>query len=251
MDAILTRRFDSADFEQLAAQAALFENDPAPLAEKVEGFAKYSSYRTLGKFLTRYELFKRVLEIPGAVAECGVFMGQGLMTWAKLSSLLEPNHHTRRVIGFDTFDGFPSIAEADRKSSRADIINPGALKGSSLENVREAVRVYDMKRPIPHCPKVELISGDMATAIPRYVADNPHLVVALLNLDADLYTPTKIALEHFVPRMPKGAIIVFDELYDAGHPGETRAVIEELGLGNLRIRQFLAESVITYAVIGE
>jgi hypothetical protein len=37
--------------------------------------------------------------------------------------------------------------------------------------------------------------------------------VSLLYLDFDIYEPTAVALEHFLPRMPKGSIVAFDELY--------------------------------------
>ena len=31
------------------------------------------------------------------------------MTWAKLSAVLEPNNLTRRIYGFDSFEGFPDV----------------------------------------------------------------------------------------------------------------------------------------------
>jgi len=68
--------------------------------------------------------------------------------------------------------------------------------------------------------------------------NNPHLVVSLLNLDLDLYKPTKFALKNLINKMPKGAIICFDELNHPHWPGETIAVAEELGLSNLKINRF-------------
>jgi hypothetical protein len=34
------------------------------------------------------------------------------MAWAKLSAMLEPENLTRRIYGFDTFEGFPSVGGA-------------------------------------------------------------------------------------------------------------------------------------------
>ena len=76
-----------------------------------------------------------------------------------------------------------------------------------------------------------------------------HLVVSLLYLDLDIYEPTKKALEVFLPRMPKGAIIVFDELNAKIFPGETMAVAEAIGLRNLRIERFPFDSYVSYAVL--
>jgi hypothetical protein len=65
----------------------------------------------------------------------------------------------------------------------------------------------------------------------------------------DLYEPTKVALQTFVPRMPRGAVIVFDELNAKMFPGETVAVDEVLGLRNLRIERFPFDSYVSYGVI--
>jgi hypothetical protein len=75
-------------------------------------------------------------------------------------------------------------------------------------------------------------------------------VVSLLFLDFDLYEPTKVALKHFVPRMPKGAIIAFDELDNPLWPGETLALVHELGMGSLRIERLEFDPYIGFAVIG-
>jgi hypothetical protein len=81
-----------------------------------------------------------------------------------------------------------------------------------------------MNRPVGHVPKVELVKGDANITIPKYIEDNPHVVVSLLYLDFDIYEPTKTALKYFIPRMPKGSIIAFDELNSPHWPGGTIAV---------------------------
>ena len=59
----------------------------------------------------------------------------------------------------------------------------------------------------------------------------------MLHLDVDLYKPTKDAIMMFVERMPKGGIIVFDELNHPDYPGETTALIDSLGLRHLNLRR--------------
>ena len=56
-------------------------------------------------YLTRIKLFEAVLEIPGAIVECGVHKGGSLMLYAHLSSILEPYGFSRKIFGFDTFEG--------------------------------------------------------------------------------------------------------------------------------------------------
>ena len=75
------------------------------------------------------------------------------------------------------------------------------------------------------------------------------MVVSLLFMDFDLYKPTIIALENFVPRMPKGAIIAFDELDNPLWPGETKAMFEYLDQYNLNIKRLPFDPYIGYSII--
>ncbi|EUA12076.1 putative dTDP-6-deoxy-L-hexose 3-O-methyltransferase [Mycobacterium kansasii 732] len=96
---------------------------------------------------------------------------------------------------------------------------------------------------------MELVKGDAQQTIPAYLADNQHTVVALLYLDFDLFEPTLAAIRTFLPRMPKGAVLAFDELNQKYWPGETLAVLESAGIRNLRIRRFPFTPQISYAVL--
>jgi hypothetical protein len=216
--------------------------------DKLRNFAKYVPRQALSNFLAKHELFKQILNIHGHIIECGVFLGGGLMTWAQLSAIYEPVNHTRRVVGFDTFTGFPAIGDKD-KGSNPEYAVSGGLSTHAFEDINEAVRLYDINRPIGHIPRVELVVGDAMKTIPQYVQDNKHLVVAMLYLDFDLFEPTLIAIETFLPRMPKGAMIVFDELNQPAWPGETLAAMEAIGLRNLRIQRFPFMPQLSYAIL--
>ena len=116
--------------------------------------------------------------------------------------------------------------------------------------MQRAIDVFNQNRFLNHFPKVELVEGDFAVTSRKYLQDHPHLVVSCLYLDFDIYAPTKIALELFLPRMPKGSVLVFDELNEEAFPGETVAVMESLPLSSLRVQRFPFEPRISYAVIG-
>ncbi len=236
------------DLSQFEATAELFESETIDLIERIEAFPKYVSRQSMAKFLTKYEIFKKILPVNGSIVECGALHGAGTLAWAKLSAIFEPANHTRKIYSFDTFGGFPSVHDED-KAGTFNQLHKGGLTGSTQESVQRAVEVFDMNRAISHIPKVELIAGDIMETADKFIEGNPHLVVSLLYLDFDLYEPTKKALEVFVPKMPIGSIIVFDELNAKIFPGETRAVDEVLGLKNLRIERFPFDSYVSYAQI--
>src|SRR4051812_17148337 len=105
-----------SDLSQFDEIARLFENDAAPTVEKLEAFPKYATRQSIAKFLTKYEIFKELLTVNGSIVECGVLHGAGLLAWAKLSSIFEPANHVRKVIGFDTFEGFPDVGAEDTRT---------------------------------------------------------------------------------------------------------------------------------------
>jgi hypothetical protein len=233
--------------ESAAAVARIFEQCPDSTQVKLENFTKYVRRQHLKRFLVLYEVFKLAMPVKGSIVECGVFRGFGLMAWAKLSAMLEPENLTRRIYGFDTFGGFPSVGEQDQ-SDFTDA-KPGDLCSNSYDELTELIREYDRDRFLGHIPKVELIRGDITRTVPEFAASHPHLVVSLLYLDADMYEPTKIALETFLPRMPKGAVLAFDELDNPIWPGETAAAMDAVGLRNLRLRRLDWDPYVAFAIL--
>ncbi len=226
---------------------ACFERNPDAWDKKMEAFPKYVRRQNLTRFLAQYEIFKKVLPIKGSIVECGVFRGGGLMTWAKLSSILEPVNLTRRIYGFDSFDGFPSVSDKDLQGL-GQSVRKGDLFANSFDELNELISIYDTDRFLGHVDKVHLVKGDAVKSIPEFITSHQHLVVSLLFLDFDLYEPTCAAIEHFYPRIPKGGIIAFDELDNPLWPGETLAMLEKIGAGNLRIERLEFDPYIGFAI---
>lgn len=212
-------------------------------------FPKYIDRQHLSKYLVRHELFKLVTGVTGAIVEGGVYNGGGLMLWAQLSALYEPYNHLRRIIGFDTFAGLPQPTARDVVADTRRPMTQGQFACTSKEELEQAIALYDRNRPLGHVPRVELVAGDATATIPAYVAAHPHLLVALLCLDFDLYEPTRAALSCLLPRMPRGAVILCDEIANPRCPGETAALLEEAGAGRLRLQRFPFEPEIGYAVL--
>jgi len=213
--------------------------------EKLAGFPIFAPRQSVATFLYKHELFKKVLNVHGSIVECGVAYGAGLMSFAQFSSIYEPVNYTRRIIGFDTFDGFPSVTHHDQIGD-ADHAHTGGMRVDSYNELKDCIDLYDQNRTLGHLPKVELVKGDALKTIPKYVEDNPHLVVSLLYLDFDIYEPTKAALNYFVPRMSKGSIIAFDEINNEDWPGETMALLESLNINNHRIESLPFEPNISF-----
>lgn len=236
------------DYDFLEQLEEYFINSVGSNVDKISNFTKYVPRQDLTFFLVKYELFKKILNVHGSIVECGVFFGGGLMAFAKLSAIFEPINHQRKIIGFDTFSGFPQLSKND-KGSTSTFAHKKGLAVDSLDDLINCIKFYDSNRFLNHIPKIELIKGNATRTIPKYLKDNPHTVISLLYLDFDIYEPTKVALENFVPRMPKGSIIAFDELNSKSWMGETKAVLDTIGIQNLKIERFSFDSSLSYAVL--
>jgi hypothetical protein len=203
--------------------------------------------------LAAMKFIKKILDVHGSIIECGVLGGGGVFSWAHFSEIFEPYNHLRNIIGFDTFEGFPSINEIDLKDRadkvKSDMLFPGGLKSEKLQNLENLIKIFDLNRPLQHINKIKLVPGDAINTIPEYIENNPQLVCSLLWLDFDIYEGTKVALENILPRMPKGAVIAFDELNHPLWPGETVALINTVGINNLRIKRMSYGSTVSYAEI--
>jgi hypothetical protein len=222
-----------------------FETARIPLLDKLEAFPRFATKRSIARFIAKQEIYRQVLGTTGIIVECGVFNGAGLFTWAQLANIYEPVNYTRKIVGFDTFEGFPEVNE---KIDNAGVLasKVGDLKGSALEDLQRSVAKYNQERHLAHIPNITLVQGDFLKTADAYVQQNPHTIVSLLYLDFDLYEPTRKALEVFLPRMPAGAIVAFDEINCESFPGETKALDDVMGIGKRAIHRFPFDPWISY-----
>lgn len=227
----------------------IFEESACAVGKKLANFPKYVRRQNIARFLAQTEIFKLQLPVKGSIVECGVHHGGGVMAWAKLSSTLEPYNYHRKIIGFDTFEGFPHVASID-VLNRPDVKEGMFSEAYNIyEELNLCVKEYDENRFLNHVQKIELVRGDANLKIPEYIENNPHTLVSLLYLDFDVYEPTVTALKTLVPRMPKGAVLAFDEINNPDWPGETKALLEQLNIRSCELRCFEYEPNISYMVL--
>ncbi|MCY2987495.1 MAG: class I SAM-dependent methyltransferase [Planctomycetota bacterium] len=243
-------KYTPCEADAPATLGTAFEASPLSLAQRLQAFPRHSRRQDIARFLAKYELFKLCVGVHGSVAECGVFTDTGLLAWMHFSTILEPYNHTRRIIGFDTFAGFPAVSGKDLDQGNSEHLHAGAFgtHPGIREEIEAFVAIHDQNRPLGHIPKVELVAGNACETIPHYVETHPHVIISLLYLDFDIYEPTKAALQNLYPRVVKGGIVAFDELNCAEFPGETVAMLESLGPDLPELRRFSFDPYISYLV---
>lgn len=210
----------------------LFNESPIPSEELFNNMGLFMDRRTLSRFLFINELYQKIVPIHGSIFEFGVRYGQNISLFTSYRGIYEPFNHNRKIVGFDTWEGFPSVETEDTASWQAGDFGVPEGYESFLEKV---ITTHEQMAPIPNIKKHALIKGDAIQTIDAYLKAHPETIISLAYFDFDIYKPTKECLEKIIPFLSKGAVIGFDEINVAEFPGETQAFREVLGTNNFRV----------------
>ena len=225
-----------------------FKNMPIPEDQLLSNLGLFINSKTLSRMMFMNHLYEQITDVMGVVMEFGTHWGSNLAQFAALRGIYEPFNRHRKIIGFDTFEGFLKI---DPQDGNSELMHVGHLKlpsdySSLLEQI---MRFHEAENPISHIKKFEICKGDATVELPKYLARNTETIIALAYFDFDVYEPTKICLEAIKPRLVKGSVIGFDELNDPDSPGETLAVMEVFGLNNVKLKRLPYTSRTSYFVV--
>jgi hypothetical protein len=228
----------------------LFKNYPiSPEVDILSNLPLFMRHQQVSKLLCLHELYMKIINVPGVIIEFGVRWGQNLALFESFRSIYEPYNFTRKIIGFDTFDGFPSIHSKDGKDA---IISEGSYGVSEkYEDILDKVLKYHEEEAVlySHKQKFELIKGDATKTIDQWIKKNNGKLISFAYFDFDLYEPTKICLEAIMPHLTKGSIVAFDEINHDNFPGETIALKEVVGAKNIRLQRFKSNPFMAYFIV--
>ena len=226
-----------------------FRSCPIPDTDILNNLGLFINSKNLARLLFLNHIYRQIINIHGVVMEFGTRWGQNLSLFAALRGIYEPFNRHRKIIGFDTFTGFPSISEHD--SNSCEVIKEGRLACTEYyESYLGKVMEYqEQDNPLSHIKKYEIVKGDSAVEIHSYLEQCPETIVALAFFDFDIYEPTKICLEAIKNRLVKGSLLAFDELNDHDSPGETIALMKTFGLNNIKLKRLSYTSRTSYFIL--
>jgi hypothetical protein len=242
-----TEKGSSEEAEQRAEFFELFSGTPIPEDELLSNLGLYLNRQTLTRILFMREIYEKSVGVRGDVLDFGTRWGQNMALFSNFRGMFEPYNHKRKIVGFDTFGGFPedSISEEDASDTIAGEFD---TVDSYDEYLRQVMNYHESESPISHIRKFEIIKGDVEDTLEDYLDDNPQTMVALAYFDLDLYSPTKKCLELIWDRIPKGGVIGFDDLNTESWPGETKALNDVIGLDEFEIKRLPYTSRPSYII---
>lgn len=228
MDQSNPKNYLEAEHKYFARIEEYFFRSSGSFAEKTHAFPRFMPRQALSYFLARNEAFQKILGVHGSILDFGVYRGGSLFTWMHLSSMYEPYNHIRKIIGFDSFQGFSSLGKEDIGSEGADlsIKVQGGMAYDGAQELRDGITQMDLNRPLGHVAKGHIIEGQLPQSCEKYLESHPETIVAMANFGLGLYEPTLRLLKLIHPRLVRGSLLVFEDLNQATWPGETQALFE-------------------------
>jgi hypothetical protein len=164
-----------------------------------------------------FELLRRTADVPGDIAECGVFQGASLLA---IGLFVRQHRLGKAVLGFDSFEGFDESIRFDLElgGTALALKKVGGMCETSFELLTQKVVRLGLG------DVVRLSKGYFADTLPRF-ADRRF---SFVHLDCDIYQSYRQCLEFFYPRMTPGGILLMDEYNDPPWPGCNLAADEFL-----------------------
>ena len=154
-----------------------------------------------GRLRAITDLAAELSQLPGAVAEVGVYLGGS-------AAVLCRGFQNRKVHLFDTFSGMPDLPHwSDNHHKRGDFV------GTSLAKVQQSLEGFS---------NAEFHAG----VFPATTKGLEDTQFAFVHVDCDIYQSVRDCCEFFWPRLVEGGVMAFDD-YFADTCNGARVAIDE------------------------
>ena len=216
---------DSLFFDKLGE---ILDIDPQKVKFISENFNSFTMRRHTNQNYAYYDIFKKIENVPGSIAEFGVYWGNGMFNWLGLMETFLPLDRGRKVFGFDDFKGYKRQLELNDEKGVEYIKH---LRGDftvDISLIETLVEIKNSDNLVPNDKRCIIYNGDVTETFQQFEIENPGVRLSLALVDVNLQSPTKFIIDNCWRLMPPGGIMVFRGYGSKPWEGEAVAVDEFL-----------------------
>ena len=145
----------------------LFKDRPFDDSLLLTNFGLFTRSSALAKIFFLHEVYSKIINIPGDIFVFGVWLGQDIIVFESMRAMLEPYNASRKIIGFDTFEGYKAITKSDKKSDVIEGVGYKVPEGYE-KYLTNLIDYHKIENTMGHALSHELIKGDVTKTAQKY-----------------------------------------------------------------------------------
>jgi hypothetical protein len=199
----------------------LLRTYPSTDAEIERSMGLFLRGSLLARFMAVEHVYRLVIDKPGCIFDLGTWRGQTAVLCENYRAVLEPLNPYRRIVCFDTFNGYAGFSDADAATElhRDGTYGVGGSDYAAL--LRGILEMHEASNVNGHNRgKHSVIEGDIRETLPAFLTDNPSEFPALVFFDLNSVEPSQDALERMWDVLVPGGVIAFWQLTQKRIPAE-------------------------------
>ena len=218
--------------DSIAARQELFDlmaHYPATPEEKERSLGLFIRGSLLARFLAISEIYQQIVKIPGIIIDLGTWRGQTAVLCENLRAIYEPLHFNRRIVCFDTFEGYIGFSGKDKPSAlhKEGSYRLGGKEYAEL--LRTLLVLHEKNNAMGHYHgKHRVIEGDCRVTLPKFFKDHSNEFVSLAFFDVNSFEPTVKSFDLIYKNLAPGGIIAFWQLTRDSIPAEGMAYTKKI-----------------------
>jgi len=204
-----------SDQKSLEARAKLFsllKTYPATDGEAERSLGLFIRGSLLARIFAIRELYEKIVMKPGIIVDLGTWRGQTAVLCENLRAILEPLHFNRRIVCFDSFEGYIGFSDGDKAT---DLHKDGTYRVGTeySEYLEQLLVLHEQNNAMGHnYGKHKVIKGDCRETLPKFLNDFSNEVIALAFFDLNSYGPTETSFKRIYERLIPGGVVAFWQL---------------------------------------
>lgn len=189
-----------------------FNNYPATDEEKERSLGLFIRGSLMARMFAIRELYERIIMKPGIIIDLGTWRGQTAVICENLRAIFEPMHLNRRIVCFDTFEGYIGFSEKD-KATALHKDGTYSVGNDYSDLLNDLLILHEKNNAMGHnFGKHKVIKGDCRVTLPGFFKEYSNEFVALAFFDVNSVDPTLESFKLIYDRLIPGGVIAFWQL---------------------------------------